>query len=162
MERGYRQLFMSAMSSPISWARFSAVLLKEFVQMRRDRLTFAMIVGIPILQLALFGYAINTDPKALPDRDRCAGCQSVHAQPGERAAEHQYFRIVDQFPAKAEADRALQRGDASSPHHPADFSRPAAARGPAGPAGGCRCNDPAATGNALAALQVVAQRATRP
>ena len=49
-----------------SVARFMAVLRKEFVQMRRDRLTFAMIVGIPILQLVLFGYAINTDPKALP------------------------------------------------------------------------------------------------
>ena len=46
--------------------RFLAMLLKEFVQMRRDRLTFAMIVGIPLLQLVLFGYAINTDPKALP------------------------------------------------------------------------------------------------
>jgi len=49
-----------------SWARFVAVLAKEFVQMRRDRLTFAMIVGIPILQLVLFGFAINADPRALP------------------------------------------------------------------------------------------------
>ena len=49
-----------------SWSRFWAVLLKEFVQMRRDRLTFAMMVGIPILQLILFGFAINADPKALP------------------------------------------------------------------------------------------------
>ena len=49
-----------------SVSRFVAIMLKEFVQMRRDRLTFAMIVGIPILQLVLFGYAINSDPKALP------------------------------------------------------------------------------------------------
>jgi len=46
--------------------RIRAVLLKEVIQMRRDRLTFAMIVGIPIIQLILFGYAINTDPKNLP------------------------------------------------------------------------------------------------
>ncbi|MBC7944940.1 MAG: ABC transporter permease, partial [Burkholderiales bacterium] len=49
-----------------SASRFLAVLTKEFVQVRRDRLTFAMIVGIPIIQLILFGFAINTDPKALP------------------------------------------------------------------------------------------------
>ncbi len=47
-------------------SRIRAVLLKEVIQMRRDRLTFAMIIGIPILQLVLFGYAINTDPKNLP------------------------------------------------------------------------------------------------
>jgi ABC-2 type transport system permease protein len=46
--------------------RVRAVLLKEVIQMRRDRLTFAMIVGIPIIQLVLFGYAINSDPKNLP------------------------------------------------------------------------------------------------
>lgn len=43
-----------------------AILLKELVQMRRDRMTFAMILGIPIIQLVLFGFAINTDPKSLP------------------------------------------------------------------------------------------------
>ncbi|MGE3742670.1 MAG: ABC transporter permease, partial [Geminicoccaceae bacterium] len=47
-------------------ARLLAVIVKEFIQMRRDRLTFAMMVGIPIMQLTLFGYAINTDPKRLP------------------------------------------------------------------------------------------------
>lgn len=46
--------------------RFCAVTAKEFVQMRRDRLTFAMMVGIPLLQLILFGYAINSDPRRLP------------------------------------------------------------------------------------------------
>ena len=40
--------------------------MKEFIQLRRDRVTFAMIVGIPLIQLLLFGYAINTDPKHLP------------------------------------------------------------------------------------------------
>ena len=49
-----------------SWHRMLAVFVKEFQQMLRDRLTFAMAVGVPILQLVLFGYAINTDPKGLP------------------------------------------------------------------------------------------------
>ena len=49
-----------------SLARTWAVFVKEFQQILRDRLTFAMAVGIPILQLVLFGYAINSDPKQLP------------------------------------------------------------------------------------------------
>ncbi len=51
--------------SAFSAARWWSIVLKEFTQLRRDRLTFAMIVGIPILQMALFGYAINTNPKHL-------------------------------------------------------------------------------------------------
>ena len=50
----------------ISKGRLLAMLVKEFIQMRRDRPTFAMMVGIPIMQLLLFGYAINSDPKHLP------------------------------------------------------------------------------------------------
>src|SRR5574338_1473182 len=50
----------------ISWARVFAVFLKELVQMRRDRPTFAIMIMIPIVQLVLFGYAINTDPRHLP------------------------------------------------------------------------------------------------
>ncbi|MGD9657362.1 MAG: ABC transporter permease [Methylocystis sp.] len=46
--------------------RCVAMFVKEFIQLRRDRPTFAMIVGIPLIQLMLFGYAINTDPKHLP------------------------------------------------------------------------------------------------
>jgi ABC-2 type transport system permease protein len=49
-----------------NWRRFWAVVVKEFIQMRRDRLTFGMMVGIPMIQLVLFGYAINSNPKHLP------------------------------------------------------------------------------------------------
>ena len=52
--------------SLFSFSRFLAVLAKEFIQMRRDRLTFGMMMGVPLMQLLLFGYAINTDPKDLP------------------------------------------------------------------------------------------------
>jgi len=51
---------------PFSIKRFRAILVKEFTQMRRDRLTFAMMLGIPLIQLTLFGYAINSDPRHLP------------------------------------------------------------------------------------------------
>jgi ABC-2 type transport system permease protein len=49
-----------------SWRRTYAMLLKEFIQLRRDRVSFAMIVMIPVMQLLLFGYAINTTPHHLP------------------------------------------------------------------------------------------------
>ncbi len=49
-----------------SFGRLGALLAKEFIQMRRDRITFAMMLGVPLMQLMLFGYAINNDPKSLP------------------------------------------------------------------------------------------------
>lgn len=49
-----------------SFLRVFAIFMKELVQMRRDRMTFAMMLMIPVLQLVLFGFAINTDPKSLP------------------------------------------------------------------------------------------------
>src|SRR4029450_4422594 len=49
-----------------SFARLAALLTKEFIQMRRDRITFAMMLGVPLMQLVLFGFAINSDPKSLP------------------------------------------------------------------------------------------------
>jgi len=49
-----------------SLGRLGAMLIKEFIQMRRDRITFGMMLGVPLIQLVLFGYAINTDPKQLP------------------------------------------------------------------------------------------------
>lgn len=54
------------MSRSFSLARFAAVVIKEFIQMRRDRVTFAMMIGLPIVQLMLFGFAINADPRHLP------------------------------------------------------------------------------------------------
>ncbi|HWK15746.1 MAG TPA: ABC transporter permease [Rhizobiaceae bacterium] len=50
----------------LSPARLGALLTKEFIQMRRDRITFAMMLAVPLVQLLLFGFAINSDPKQLP------------------------------------------------------------------------------------------------
>ena len=52
--------------SPVSLRRLRALLAKEFIQMRRDRITFAMMLGVPLILLVLFGFAINNDPKRLP------------------------------------------------------------------------------------------------
>ena len=49
-----------------SWGRFLAVLHKEWIQVRRDPMTLRLIIALPVMQLFLFGYAINTDPKHLP------------------------------------------------------------------------------------------------
>jgi ABC-2 type transport system permease protein len=135
-------------------------LLKEFVQMRRDRLTFAMIVGIPILQLALFGYAINTDPKALP-----TVIVAVDASPFTRSLvaalqNTSYFKIVGQFSGEAQADRALQRGDAQfAVIIPADFSRRLQRGERPVVLIAADASDPAATGNALAALDQIGRQA---
>src|SRR5258706_298779 len=96
--------------SIFSWARFIAVMSKEFVQMRRDRLTFAMIVGIPILQLILFGFAINADPKALPTAVLSAD-NSVFSRSFVRAMENTgYFRVNRSVATAPEGERLLQLG----------------------------------------------------
>src|SRR5438445_3112966 len=97
-------------SRMFSMARFRAMLAKEFIQMRRDRLTFAMMVGIPLAQLILFGYAINSDPKHLP-----AAVVLADNGPQGRTVLYAiqnsaYFDLVQKLRDEAEARDALQRG----------------------------------------------------
>jgi ABC-2 type transport system permease protein len=139
-----------------SLARFWAIALKELVQMRRDRLTFAMIVGIPILQLVLFGYAINTDPKNLPtavvDYDRSDLTRSIT----QGLANTGYFalRVV---PGEAEADRLLARGDVQfAVVFPPDFTRRLLRGERPGALVAADATDPSATGNAIAAVNQLA------
>lgn len=143
-----------------SWARFVAVMSKEFVQMRRDRLTFAMIVGIPILQLILFGFAINADPKALPTAVLSAD-NSVFSRSFVRAMENTgYFRVERSVATAAEGERLLQLGVVQFfVTFPENFSR-ALQRGERPVLlVEADATDPAATGNALAALAVLNQTA---
>src|SRR5438046_4664943 len=63
---GTRQIRSMKPSHRFSFQRLRGIIAKEFTQMRRDRLTFAMMLGIPLIQLTLFGYAINSDPRHLP------------------------------------------------------------------------------------------------
>jgi ABC-2 type transport system permease protein len=139
--------------SVFSWNRFIAVLVKEFVQMRRDRLTFAMMVGIPVIQLVLFGFAINTDPKALPTAVLAAD-NSVFARSFVRAMENSgYFRVVRQVSSEHEAERALAVGEVQFVLTiPENFSRKLVRGERPVLLLEADASDPAATSNALAAL----------
>ncbi|MGE3303237.1 MAG: ABC transporter permease [Hyphomonadaceae bacterium] len=96
-----------------SWGRLKAVLFKEFVQMRRDRLTFAIMVMLPVMQVLLFGYAINTDPRHMPAvvelREEGPLTRSFIA--GLRNSS--YFDIVGVTRSEAESRRAVLSGDAN-------------------------------------------------
>ena len=93
-----------------SLARVMAVLTKEFVQLRRDRITYAMILVIPVVQLLLFGYAINSDPRHLPTavlaQDGSAFARSTIAA----IANSGYLDIVEEATSPAELDDALAKG----------------------------------------------------
>jgi len=136
-----------------SWTRFVAVLAKEFVQMRRDRVTFAMMVGVPIMQLVLFGFAINSDPKNLPTAVLDAD-PSVFSRSFVRAMENSgYFRVTKVVRSDAEGSRLLETGQVQFlVTVPQDFSRKLQ-RGerPVLLVEG-DASDPAATSNALTAL----------
>lgn len=99
------------MNRHFSWSRIAAVMIKEFIQMRRDRLTFAMIIAIPILQLVLFGYAINTDPKQLPTAAIVADQGPIGRAVIAAMQLSNYFDILEGAPSEAEARAMLARGD---------------------------------------------------
>jgi ABC-2 type transport system permease protein len=143
-----------------SWHRFVAVLAKEFVQMRRDRLTFAMMVGIPIIQLILFGFAINSDPKSLPTAVLAAD-NSIFARSFVRAMENSgYFRITRQLSSEAEASRVLTEGEVQFVLTiPENFARKLVRGERPVLLLEADATDPAATSNALAALASLNQAA---
>jgi len=136
------------------------VLTKEFVQMRRDRLTFAMIVGIPILQLILFGYAINADPRALPTAVLAAD-NSVFARSFVRALENSgYFRVTRRIATEEEAERALAEGEVQFVVTiPENFARKLMRGDRPVLLVEADASDPAATSNALTALASLNQTA---
>jgi ABC-2 type transport system permease protein len=144
------------MSRYFSLARIWAVLLKEFIQMRRDRLTFAMIVGIPVMQLVLFGYAINSDPKQLPMALLSAD-QSIFARDFVAAVENSgYFRVTHRTSSEAELDDLLARGAVQfALTIPSDFSRKIQRGEQPVLLMEADATDPAATSNAIAALMTL-------
>ncbi|MBN8190068.1 ABC transporter permease [Salipiger thiooxidans] len=99
------------MSGWFSFARLWALLVKETIQMRRDRVTFAMMIGIPLVQLMLFGFAINTDPKELPAA-LVAPTQDRFTRAMVGALELTgYYRFVAPDATAAEAEEMISRGD---------------------------------------------------
>ncbi len=99
--------------SMFSFARFGAVLVKEFVQMRRDRVTFGMMIGIPIMQLLLFGFAINSDPKHLPTLVEMADDGVIARAVLMGMAQSDYFDFIGIVSSQEEGDRALRDGTAN-------------------------------------------------
>jgi ABC-2 type transport system permease protein len=145
---------------PFSLRRFAAMVGKEFVQMRRDRITFAMMLGIPILQMILFGFAINSDPKHLPTAVLSAD-NSVFSRTVTAAMQNSgYFEVVRLAESEEEAEGLIDRGEVQFVLSiPENFSRKLI--------GGERpallltadATDPAATSNAVAAFRILAQTA---
>jgi len=136
--------------------RFWAIVVKEFIQMRRDRVTFAMMVGIPLLQLVLFGYAINADPKHLPTAVLSAD-NSIFARTLTWALRNSdYFRIVRQSASEEEIRRLLAQGNVQFVVHiPEDFSRQLLRGERPSLLLEADASDPMATGYALSALNTL-------
>ncbi|MEW5912056.1 MAG: ABC transporter permease [Thermodesulfobacteriota bacterium] len=97
-------------SSWFSPARLWAMVVKEFVQMRRDRLTFAMIIGIPLLQLVIFGYAINSDPKHLPTAVLVTEESPFVRRILSAMQTSDYFRVTTIARSEAQIERLLAEG----------------------------------------------------
>ena len=146
------------MNRYFSWSRWFGIVGKEFIQLKRDRLTFGMIVGIPVIQLVLFGFAINSDPKHLPtavlDADRSEFSRSILA--GLKNSD--YFEFVREAVDEAEADRLLAMGATQFVITiPEGFSRSLVRGERPAVLVEADATDPAATGNAIAAVNQVAQ-----
>ena len=141
------------MTRGFSWGRLLAVFIKELQQMLRDRLTFAMAVGVPVLQLVLFGYAINTDPKGLPTVLVAAESGPMSRSFVAALQNSGYFRITHSTASQTQAQDLIERGEVQfMVVIPPDFER-AVVRGEQ-PAVLVLVDatDPAASGNAIAAL----------
>ncbi|GAA0638338.1 ABC transporter permease [Brevundimonas lenta] len=144
----------------ISLSRTWAVMAKEFIQLTRDRLTYAMILLLPIVQLLLFGYAINDDPRSLPTavlvQDNGAFSRSILTALDNSG----YFEITLQARSQAELDRALARGEVQfAVMIPADFTNRVVRGDRAQILVEADASDPSATSGAVAAIASLPQQA---
>ena len=144
----------------ISMSRIMAVLTKEFTQLVRDRLTYAMIIGIPVLQLLLFGYAINSDPKHLPTavlvQDQGQFSRSILGALNNS----EYFDLRYSARSPAEMHELIERGSVQfAVTIPGDFSRRVIRRDNPQILVEADASDPSATGPAAAALTSLPQYA---
>ena len=141
-----------------SGARWWAVVLKEFTQLKRDRLTFAMIVGIPIMQMALFGFAINTVPRHLDTGIISADDSDVTRDFIESMQNSSYFKIVERLPNEEAGRVALARGKLLFVVNiPPGFTRQVLRRERPSILIEADATDPTTTGSALAAVNGITQ-----
>jgi ABC-2 type transport system permease protein len=144
------------------WRRTWAMLLKEFIQLKRDRISFAMIIMIPLIQLLLFGYAINTNPRNLPTAVLLQEQSDIGRSILVALKNTDYFKVTHQVRTKAEFDRLLTSGEVLfAIEIPAGFER-AVRRGDR-PAllVAADATDPVAASAAIGALNGVLQNALR-
>ncbi len=139
-----------------SLRRFWGIVIKELVQMRRDRLTFAMMIGMPLIQLTLFGFAINNDPMRLPTAvllaDHSAFARSLIAGMQQTA----YFHVLYHPKREDEARALLRRGDVQFVLAiPAGFSRQLVRGDFPAVLLEIDATDPAAASNAVAAVNTL-------
>jgi ABC-2 type transport system permease protein len=140
-------------------ARLWAMIVKEALQLRRDRMTFGMMFGVPIMQLVLFGFAINTDPKALPTAILSSDQSSITRAVVQAIENTSYFQAIHLAASEAEADELLQRGEVQFVITiPGDFTRRIMRGELAQIAVEADATDPATSGPALSAVnQAVTQ-----
>ncbi|MGZ8361659.1 MAG: ABC transporter permease [Allosphingosinicella sp.] len=148
--------------SAFSGRRMMAVLIKEFIQLTRDRLTYALILVVPLVQMLLFGYAINSDPRHLPTgllvQENSVFARSVVSS----LANSSYFDMVAQARSPAELDHLLQTGQVQfAITIPGDFTRRVVRGDRAQILVEADATDPTATGSALAALTRLPEEALR-
>jgi ABC-2 type transport system permease protein len=145
-----------------SLRRIAAILIKEFLQMRRDRITMGMIIGIPLMQLFLFGFAINFNPKSLPTAVSIAD-PGVYARSIVAAMKNSsYFEIVAETRSPTEARRLLQEGKVLFVLEvPVNFSRDLVRGATPDLLLEVDATDPASSGYAISAFNAIATTALR-
>jgi ABC-2 type transport system permease protein len=142
------------------WRRTLAMLIKEFIQLRRDRLSFAMIVMIPIMQLLLFGYAINTTPRHMPTAVLLQEQSDVGRSILKAIENTAYFKIVRQARDAAEFDQLIKSGTVLfGVEVPAEFERSLRRGDHPALLFAADATDPVAAGTAVASLGQIVQSA---
>ncbi len=150
------------MNRHFSLARVIAVLVKEFIQMRRDRVTLALILGVPLMQLLLFGFAINNDPKHLPTAVAISDPGVFSDSIVAALANSGYFDVVRATNSPKEALRLLAEDKVSFVIEiPANFSRDLVRGARPQLLIQADASDPASASNAVGALGEIASDALR-
>ncbi|MGC1948468.1 MAG: ABC transporter permease, partial [Pseudolabrys sp.] len=142
------------------WRKTWAMLVKEFIQFKRDRVSFAMIIMIPLVQLMLFGYAINTNPRNLPTAVLMQESTDLSRSILAALENTKYFRVTQLPHSEAEVDELLASGTVLfAIEIPAKFER-SVRRGDRPPMLVIAdATDPVASGTALGTLNMVLQTA---
>jgi len=142
------------------WRKTWAVLIKEFIQLRRDRVSFVMIIMVPLIQLLLFGYAINTTPRNLPTAVLLQERSDVGRSILAALSNTSYFKVTALPSTEAELDLLLASGKVLfGVEIPANFERSLRRGERPAMLVIADATDPVASGSALGALNKVVQTA---